>query len=659
LGQSSKDLIKQVKEKVPLSEVVSPFVDLSPSGHELIGLSPFQNEKTPSFYVNDQKGVYYCFSSHRSGDHISFLMDVKGLSFPKAVLELGDRAGGDLKNQVYEQFQAQYRKQLKKSGLNSQKADLENQDREYRLKVNRLAGRFFFQNFRSEPGERARNYLQKRGIDSKLTESFRLGFAEDDYHSLEKHLRQSQAPLQLAVDAGLLGDRKDGKGQYDIFRNRLMFPIFEVDGGVIGFGGRTLDDVQKPKYLNSRESPLFHKSKALYGIHKARKEIQRLDQVVVVEGFMDVLSMHQHGFSHTVGVLGTALSDEHLERLKRFSKNIVLLFDSDRAGRDAVEGSLERIFHHGMRARVVQLPQDKDPDDYLKQESGASKMKELLEKAEDFLDFLIKKNLHDVGTSYTDRMRVSSKILRWICLAPEDSAVQRMRVKDLADRLQLRSDILEEEWGKMVRSGSFRAKKGGPIKSPGSAISRPMGQKGADVRGAIRPPKEEVALTRLLAFYPALSDDLRSSERFDLGKISHPESRKILDYALTYGALSEFPVHELTDQDLRSAVIEGLMAKQGFRSENQQEELKKERSSQVQMQEMLAKYFGNIKPQELLADVLLKLEIESLVRERKRVTLEKRQSPQDQEILRREFELNRKIHSLRNRSKDETALGPT
>jgi DNA primase len=349
-------LLDDIRARLPVSQVVARKVALKRAGREMKGLSPFKQEKTPSFFVNDHKGSWFDFSSGQNGDIFKFVMLTEGLSFPEAVERLAEEAG-----------------------LPIPKADprqVEQEDERSRLHaVLEAAARFFEAQFAGTLGTEARRYLEKRGVSAAAIGRFRLGYAPNDRSALREHLAKAGFSTSEMTASGLLVAGEDIPVAYDRFRHRVMFPICDFRGRVIAFGGRALDPAAPAKYLNSPETPLFHKGAGLYNAHNARGPAHDKGQVIAVEGYMDAIALAEAGFPQTVAPLGTALTEDQVRLLWRMAPEPVLCFDGDAAGRRAAFRAVETVLPHlkpGLSVRFAFLPDGLDPDDFVRQNgSGA------------------------------------------------------------------------------------------------------------------------------------------------------------------------------------------------------------------------------------------------------------------------------------------------
>ena len=352
------DTIEAIKERVDIVDVISEYVVLKKKGKDYSGLCPFHDEKSPSFSVSPTKQVYYCFGCGQGGNTFKFLMELGKRSFGDVVLELANRYQVPIKTLEPEQ-----KKELQRQ--------LSQREQLYEILAVTTA---FYQHVLYQPqGEKALNYLkEKRGLKPEIIQQFQLGYSPEGWETLYRYLvEQKHYPLALVEQAGLIKARKTNNGYYDQFRDRLMIPIQDIQGRVIGFGSRTLG-TDEPKYLNSPETPLFDKGKTLFGLDKAKNSIQKQDQAIVVEGYFDVIALHAAGFTHAIAALGTAFSTDQLKLLLRYtdSKQVIFNFDADKAGTKATQraiGEIEPLIYSGqVNLRVLNLPEGKDADEFLK-----------------------------------------------------------------------------------------------------------------------------------------------------------------------------------------------------------------------------------------------------------------------------------------------------
>ena len=353
--------IDEVVARNPIEDVVGQYVNLKRSGANLFGLCPFHGEKTPSFSVAPDKGIYYCFGCHKGGGVINFQMEIEGLSYGDAVRALAKRAGMEVPEDP--QFQSRYKQQERLWALSKE------------------AARYFHSKLYAQEGAEGLSYAQKRGMPRSTLTKFGIGFAPNGWNGLVDAMKANGYTDQELKDAGLVSE-KNGR-IYDRFRNRLMFPIIDVRGNVIGFGGRVMDD-STPKYLNSPETIIFNKRKNLFALNLAKKS--KLGHLILVEGYMDAVALHQYGFDCAVASLGTSLTQEHAVLLSRYTEQVVLIYDGDEAGQNATRRAIPMLEAAGIQVKVLRMHDAKDPDEYLKK-YGADKFKVLLEEASNRVEY--------------------------------------------------------------------------------------------------------------------------------------------------------------------------------------------------------------------------------------------------------------------------------
>ena len=351
----------ELVQRNPIEDVVGQYVSLKRSGANLFGLCPFHGEKTASFSVNPDKGIYYCFGCHKGGGAVNFMMEIEGLSYPDAVRALAKRAGMEVPED--EKYQSRYRQQERLWALNKE------------------AARFFHAQLFTPAGAEGLAYAQKRGMPKSVLTKFGIGFAPDSWNALMDAMRQKGYTDQELRDANLVSD-KNGH-IYDRFRNRLMFPIIDVRGYVIGFGGRVMDD-STPKYLNSTDTLVFNKRKNLFALNFAKKT--KMGFIILVEGYMDAITLHQYGFDCAVASLGTSLTEDQAALLSKYTDQVVLIYDGDEAGQNATRRAIPMLEKAGLQVKVLKMRDAKDPDEYLKK-FGADKFKVLLEESSNRVEY--------------------------------------------------------------------------------------------------------------------------------------------------------------------------------------------------------------------------------------------------------------------------------
>ena len=358
----SEDFLNEIAERNEIEDVVGSYVRLEKrSGQNLFGLCPFHSEKTASFSVSPSKQIYYCFGCGKGGGVINFVMEIEGMNFPEAVEFLANRAG------------------IK---MPEEEADPLSQKRSRMLALNKAAARFFYDSLHTPAGQKAQSYLEARKLSAATAKNFGLGFAPDTWDSLKNAMNAAGWSDLDLFDAGLVKRGKNG-GFYDAFRNRLMFPVIDVRGNVIGFSGRILGDGE-PKYLNTPETRVFDKGSNLFGLNLAKKS--RLGYLILVEGNVDVVMLHQAGFDCAVASLGTSLTAEQARLISRYTNEVVLAYDSDAAGQKASQRAIGLFEKLDVKTKVLRMDGAKDPDEYIKSK-GPDAFRNLIERSESQIDF--------------------------------------------------------------------------------------------------------------------------------------------------------------------------------------------------------------------------------------------------------------------------------
>ncbi len=439
-GYIPQEKIGEIKSRVGIVDLISEYVTLKKAGRNFVGLCPFHKEKTPSFSVNPEKQIFYCFGCGEGGDIFAFLMKLNGTSFAESVRHLANKAGIPLPVR-------------RMTG----EEKVEATEREKLGRINAMAAEYFSAQLSSERGRPARDYLDARKMGGAIVGGFRLGYAPEGWNNLTSYLEGRKVPLGLAEKTGLVIS-KDTGGFYDRFRGRLIFPIENLSGAVVAFGGRSIGS-DTPKYLNSPESPVYTKGRVLYGMSRTKDAIRDRDYAVLVEGYVDLLSLWNAGVSNVVATLGTALTREQVELIRRFTRNVTVIFDPDEAGRHAVERSLKLFLEENMHARVVVLPEGYDPDDYVKK-YGAAALEEAIARAPMMVDYYIDAIMggSDTLEDNLDTIRDAVSFISTI----SDPVERNLFVKRVSERIGIDQKLLKDK----VEKASPGRKAAGPAPSP-------------------------------------------------------------------------------------------------------------------------------------------------------------------------------------------------
>ncbi|MDX5365010.1 MAG: DNA primase [Alphaproteobacteria bacterium] len=477
-----KGFLDELKGRIRVSDVVGRKVKLRRQGREFIGLSPFTNEKSPSFTVNDDKQFYHCFSSGEHGDVIKFLEKTENLTFIEAVERLAAEAGMEMPER------------------DSHAAERDKEAATL-IDVMEMAAGFFRQKLAEGAGAEARAYLDRRGLKGKTIDDFGIGYAPDSKHELMGYLTSRRVTIDQMIEAGLVIGGPDIAEPYDRFRNRVMFPIADARGRVIAFGGRALASDAKAKYLNSPETPLFHKGRQLYNLHRARKPAHDEGTVIAVEGYMDVVGLAQGGIHHAVAPLGTALTEDQIGLLWRMAPEPILCFDGDKAGLRAAYRAVERVLpmlKPGHSLRFALLPEGKDPDDLVREEGGEA-MREILAKARPLSDMLWEKEISSGSWDTPERRAKLEADLEAAVAAIGDPKVRAHYAEALRDRVR------KFFGGALRQGGGFR--QGGLQSGFRGGFQGGFGGRG-NVRGNVR---GRGGFARGEAYMPPVTPELRRS----------------------------------------------------------------------------------------------------------------------------------------------------
>lgn len=452
-GRIPQEIIDEIAGQINIVDIVGRYVPLKQRGQNFIGLCPFHNEKTPSFSVSQNKQIFHCFGCNAGGNVFKFLMDIEHLTFPEAVKKLADEVGIKLpekERSPEEKKQYARRQQL--------------------LACNKYAAYFYEYVLSHEKGRAYKEYLEKRGITEDSLKKFQLGACLDGWDHLYLYLKKHHLSDENLKLLGLVSQRNSGNGFYDRFRDRLMFPIHNANGEIVAFGGRIIDSQKAPqKYMNSSDSELFHKGKMVYGLHLAKSEIRAKDQVLIVEGYMDVISCHQAGFSNAIAPLGTALTEDQVKLLLRYSYNFITALDGDNAGQEATFKSLDIIEKLGGRVRVIQFPENLDPDECIKK-YGKEYFENLIINAQNSLIFRTEffKNKMP-NQSIDDKIDILYKLLPYLSQLKSSAELETV-IAYIAKSLLLSEQSIQSELKNYKRG--YRSKESKPIRHSNNEIKR-------------------------------------------------------------------------------------------------------------------------------------------------------------------------------------------
>ena len=489
--------IDELIARNPIEDVVGQYVTLRRSGSNLFGLCPFHGEKTASFSVAPDKGMYYCFGCHKGGGSINFMMELEGLSYPDAVRALAKRAGMEVPED--EQYQSRYRAQERLWALHKE------------------AARFFHAKLYAPEGQEALKYAIGRGMPKSTLISFGIGYAPDTWSSLVDALRKKGYTDEELKDSGLVTVSKKNGNLFDRFRDRLMFPIIDVRGNVIGFGGRIMNnkDPDAAKYLNSPETLIFNKRKNLFALNLAKKSKQ--GYLILVEGYMDAIALHQYGFDCAVASLGTALTEDGANLLSKYTDQVVLIYDGDNAGQKAAQRAIPILEKAGLQVKVLQMRNAKDPDEFLKK-FGADKFKLLLEESSNRVEYQLAaiRKKYDIRED-DQRVKYTAEAAELICTL--SGAVQREvyghRVAEVA---KISYDAMKLEIDKAYKRRLARDKK--KQEQIDLAPARNLQPKSRNIRyDNMKSAMAEEAVLALILKEPALMEQTRELKE---GEFSSP-----------------------------------------------------------------------------------------------------------------------------------------
>lgn len=472
-----EDIIQQVLDRADIVGVISAYLPLKPAGRNFKAACPFHHEKTPSFIVNPDKQIFHCFGCGVGGNVISFVMRQERLDFPEAVRLLAEKYSITIvEEKRASQEKTEIRREIKR--------------------IMGLAVEHFSANLFAPKGEDAqavRQYLKGRAVSVEAAKNFKLGFARDQWDGLLEFLKAQKISPALMEKAGLIIPRSSGEGFYDRFRNRIIFPIFDVKGDCLAFGGRAMEADAPAKYMNSPETPVYNKGSHLYGLHVAREAIAREDVAIVVEGYMDFLMPFQHGVQNIVASLGTALTVDQIRLLRRFTHNVVMLFDADTAGQMAMLRSLDLLIEEGMSGKVASLSPGDDPDSFVRTQ-GAEAFRDRVAQAESLVDFKLRMLFYQHGRDTVEaRAKVAAAILPTI--DKFDNVVAKSEyLKKLAYELSVSEEALAAELKRLRSSGP--SEKNSTVFSPQAQVREGIRPAERDILKLMLQEKDFVPLTK-------------------------------------------------------------------------------------------------------------------------------------------------------------------
>lgn len=424
--------LQELKLRSDITEIASSYVNLKRHGRNMVGLCPFHGEKTPSFNIYTESGSFYCFGCGAGGDVITFIMKIENLDYVEAVKFLAQRAGMEMPENTYDDSLSKLRMRI--------------------YEANREAARFFHATLLSQRGQSGLNYLRGRALSDRTIRHFGLGFADDDWNSLCNHLKNKGFSEYEIYSANLAFKRKNGNGIYDRFVNRVMFPIIDLRGNVIAFGGRIMTD-EKPKYLNTSDTPVFKKSENLFSLNNAKSSGTRT--LILCEGYMDVIALNQAGFTNAVATLGTALTNEQAVLMKRYADEVIICYDADGAGQKATARAIDILRNAGLPIKILTVPSGKDPDEFIrsKGENGPAAFKLLIEKCGNDIEYRLMKLKENYNLNTTDgKVAFLNEAVKIV--ATIESPIERdVFASKLCAELEIDKNAFLEQISKVKRRG--------------------------------------------------------------------------------------------------------------------------------------------------------------------------------------------------------------
>ncbi len=509
---------EEIKRRLSLADLVENYTSLKRSGTGYTGLCPFHDDKKPSFHVNDDKGLYNCFSCGAGGDIFNFYMDRNGVDFKEAVHELASRLNIRIKE-------------------SSSEKNYDRSKRSSQLKINERALKFFHDNLlKDRSSQKARDYLAGRGIHIDLTKEFQLGFARDGYDGLLNCFKNEKVLLDVPLELGLIKS-KDGKRFYDTFRSRIIFPIKDVDGDVIGFGGRVISESDQPKYLNSPESSLYKKRRSFYGLFYSKDHIKKQNLAVLVEGYMDFLALYSSGIKNVVATLGTSFTVDHASYLKRYAGNVVILYDGDSSGLKASVRSAETLLQAGLDARIAKMPEGSDPDNVIKAK-GADHITGLIRDAQGVTDYIIDDVYGRYKKNELDRREAAGQLVEF-----GKNITDQINRSDFIHKTSSRFGFTENDLHSMM-SSMTKARKGGSSSEQKKNVQEKVdGHEMMVLKICLKYPHMIGLIDEEFVFHHINDDNIKKilnkmiSEKFDdastlLNSFTEPQINRILSSAI-------------------------------------------------------------------------------------------------------------------------------
>ncbi len=501
----SSAFLDELNQRNPIEDVVGQYVALTRRGSNLFGLCPFHGEKTPSFSVAPDKGIFYCFGCHKGGGAVNFIMEIESLSYPDAVRFLAKRAGLEVPDD--EQYQSEYRKKERLWALSKE------------------AARWFHAQLKTPLGAAGRAYAERRGLGAGVITRFGIGFAPDRWTALMDAMTAKGFAKQELLEAGLVLQNREKGTFYDRFRNRLMFPIIDTRGNVIGFGGRVMDD-STPKYLNSPETIIFNKRRNLFALNIAKKT--KFGCLILTEGYMDAVTLHQYGFDCAVASLGTSLTQEHADLLSKYTNEVVLTYDGDEAGQSATRRAIPMLEKTGLRVRVLRMQGAKDPDEFL-HKFGADRFKLLLEGAENQAEYRLRSlQMKFDLTQDEQKVEFAKQAAELVCTL--STAVEReIYGARAAEAAGLTPEVMKLEVGRAYKRRTERER-------------REQERRDMDIAATVRPQSKELRYDNLrsaVAEEGILRMLLRQPELFDRAGALEAEQFSVPMFAKSYAFLRE------------------------------------------------------------------------------------------------------------------------